>query len=383
MSVDPSLTPPPLDYDDELFAKLREAFLRGELNREKARLREPPEALASGDPRLLTPPDDDAARHELIVAGEAAIRAGQVATLILNGGLATRFGGVVKGVVPVLEDAVDRSFLALKLADIRALASRLDARIPAIVMCSFATRAATDVHLDAIDWSGIPRDDRFSFDQSVLPRMSTDGAPLFAREGADKRRLSELFAAPGHGDTLGQAVASGLVERLRERGVRHVLISNVDNLGASLDPLELGLHLAGVAEGAQVSVEAVRRRETDVGGCIAQIDGRAVIVEGFRLPPAADPKVYGHFNTNTLWLTLDALASDPPLTYFPVHKRLDWDGDETEVVQFERLIGQITEHAPTAFIEVDRDRRFMPIKTRDDLATARPWFERRVAELDP
>ena len=109
--------------------------------------------------------------------------------------------------------------------------------------------------------------------------------------------------------------------------------------------------------------------------------GRPVIVEGFRLPDAADPTAYDHFNTNTLWLTLDALGSRPALTYFPVHRGLEWGAEELQIVQFERLIGQISEHAPTAFIEVDRERRFMPIKTREDLEAARPWIERRVAAL--
>ena len=45
-------------------------------------------------------------------AGLEALRRGEVAQVILNGGMATRFGGVVKGVVQVLDG---RSFLELKL----------------------------------------------------------------------------------------------------------------------------------------------------------------------------------------------------------------------------------------------------------------------------
>ncbi|MEZ4379735.1 MAG: UTP--glucose-1-phosphate uridylyltransferase [Nannocystaceae bacterium] len=371
----------PLRYDRELFAALRDAFLSGALSRERARLPDPPAPLASDDPRLLRPPTAAAALAERVAAGEAALHAGEVAALILNGGLATRFGGAVKGVVPVLPGAAAPSFLALKLADVRALSERLGAAIPAIVMCSFATRAASDAHLEAIGWSGLDPAQRLTFDQSALPRIDLGGAPLYAREGAATRPHSELFAAPGHGDTLEQAVASGLVDRLRARGVRHVLISNVDNLGATLDPLDLGLHLAAVERGAQVSVEVVRRRPGDVGGCIAEVGDRPVIVEGFRLPEAAAATRYDHFNTNTLWLTIDALGSRPALTYFPVHRSVTWGAQELAIVQFERLIGQITEHAPTAFLEVDRDRRFMPIKTREDLAAARPWIERRVADL--
>ena len=51
--------------------------------------------------------DDDA----LVADGQDA-QAGTVALLVLNGGMATRFGGVVKGGVEV---APDHSFIALKL----------------------------------------------------------------------------------------------------------------------------------------------------------------------------------------------------------------------------------------------------------------------------
>jgi UTP--glucose-1-phosphate uridylyltransferase len=65
-----------------------------------------------------------------------------------------------------------------------------------------------------------------------------------------------------------------------------------------------------------------------------------------------------------------------------VHKSIDWPRDsgrapsgKLDVVQFERLIGQVTEHARSAYLEVDREARFVPIKTRDDLQHARPKLE--------
>jgi UTP--glucose-1-phosphate uridylyltransferase len=42
---------------------------------------------------------------------------------------------------------------------------------------------------------------------------------------------------------------SGVIEALPARGVEHVLVSNVDNLGATLDPLVLGAHLEAVHRG--------------------------------------------------------------------------------------------------------------------------------------
>lgn len=369
-----------LRFEEELFAALQRAFRAGEVSRERSRLAAPPRPLDPADRRLRPlAAGDPATRAAWVAAGEAAIRRGEVAVLILNGGLATRFGGVVKGVVPVLEGEPERSFLALKLAAIRRVAAACGGAVPTLVMSSFATREASLAHLEAIAWGGIPAADRHAFEQSVLPRIGLDGAPLFTRPGAEHLAASELFAAPGHGDTLRAAVQSGVVERLRARGVAHVLVSNVDNLGAVLDPLHLGRHLEAVAAGAALSVEVVPRIPGDVGGCVVEVEGRAQIVEWFRIPAGTDPARYHHFNTNTLWLTLDALAAEPPLDYFPVHRALRWGDEEIEAVQFEQLIGQITEHAPAAYLEVDRAERFVPIKTREDLAAAEPWIRALIA----
>ncbi len=358
-------------FDAALFERLRDALARGDLSRAAARLPAAPRPLGAGDLVEL----GDGARARRRTRGEAALAAGEVAALILNGGMATRFGGVVKGVVPVWPERQELSFLAVKLAGVRAAGPR----VPAVVMHSFATAAASREHLTAIDWSGVAPRCRLEFEQSLLPRVLPDGAPLALLPGADALPDTALYAAPGHGDTLRRVADSGTLAALRERGVEHVLVSNVDNLGATLDPEVLGAHLEAVDAGAELCVEVVPRAPDDAGGCVALLDDRPAIVEGFRLPADVDLASYPHFNTNTLWITRAALERAHPLTWFPVERRVAWPGrGELGVVQFEQLIGQITESARTACLAVDRSR-FLPIKTREDLAAARPALAALVA----
>lgn len=363
-------------FDAALFDALREALARGELSPTRSRLASPPRPLDDG--ALLDLGDADA-RAGWRARGEAALAERKVAALILNGGMATRFGGVVKGVVPVLPDRPDLSFLAVKLAAVRA------AGAPAVIMHSFATAAASAEHLAAIDWSGVPTGDRREFLQSLLPRVLPDGTPLVSLPGADALPDTTVYAAPGHGDTLRRVRDSGVVAELRARGVEHVLVSNVDNLGASLDPTVLGAHLQAIDDGAELSVEVVTRAPDDAGGCVATVEGRAQIIESFRLPPGTSLGDYPHFNTNTLWISLAALDRVHPLTWFPVERSIEWPGrEDMSVVQFEQLIGQLTEFARTACLRVDRGR-FLPIKTRADLAAARPAMTALVRDvgLDP
>jgi UTP--glucose-1-phosphate uridylyltransferase len=353
-------------FDSDLFARLCDALIRGDLDPEHARLARPPAPLADGGPLFDLTVLSAADRARLRVRGEQALRAGEVAALVLNGGMATRFGGAVKGVVPVVPGRPDLSFLAVKLAGLRS------ADVPVVLMQSFATAAATAEHLAAIDWAGVPPANRVEFLQSILPRVLPDGTPLPVLPDADRLRDTQLYAAAGHGDSLRRLRESGTADLLAARGVVHLLVSNVDNLGAALDSTVLGAHLEALDRGHAMSVEAVLRQPGDAGGCVADVDGHAVIVEGFRLPARTDLADYPHFNTNTLWIPLSVLRADHPLRWFAVRRAIPWpDGGTREVIQFEQLIGQLSEFVPTACLLVDRTR-FLPIKTREDLTRAAP-----------
>ena len=350
-------------FDAPLFAELRAALQHGTLRPEQTRLSSPPQPLT---PAALTALHtlDAATRARLSARGEAALRAREVAALVLCGGMATRFDGAVKAVVPVLAAPGAPSFLAVKLAGLHGL--------PVVLMHSFATAATSAAHLRDIDWSGVPGDDRLEFEQSILPRVLPDGTPLPTVPEAAAWADTLVYAAPGHGDALRRLRDSGTLATLQARGVRHLLVANVDNLAATLDPLLLGAHLEAHERGSILSIEVVPRAPGDAGGCVATVAGRPQIVEAFRLPPGITLADYPHFNTNTLWVALSGLTAPHPLSWFPVRKMIELpDGSPLEVVQFEQLIGQLSEFVPTHGLLVARDR-FLPIKTREDLSAAAP-----------
>jgi len=377
-------------FDRAAFAALCSRLAKGYLSAEATQLPRPPDPLSS----LAESPlrdfrtfglDDQAGVPNRNLAraserGRTALRDGRAAVLILNGGMATRFGGGAKGVVPVA-DGVDESFLWAKLAQVARLIREYDATIPVIVMHSFATEAASKAHLEAIDWAGVPKSMRYEFSQSIMPRVTPDGVPLQDLPEAANWPDELVYSAPGHGDALLRLRASGILHGLRQSGVEHMIVSNVDNLGARLEPILLGGHILAVDAGAHMSVEVVER-EGDKGGCIAALRGRGVIVEGFRLPEITDLDAYPHFNTNTLWFWLSAIDRDFDLDWFPVARTLATpEGGSVDVVQFEQLIGQATEHLEAHYFQVDRRRRFLPIKTRDDLLTAGPRLRATVRQL--
>lgn len=384
------LRPSVADYafDAAAFAALCSRLADGYLTAHTARLPRAPDPLSVlpkppvSDFRTFGPRIGEGERNlgHLAERGRYALKHGRAAVLILNGGMATRFGGGAKGIVPVAEGDPE-TFLWVKLRQIARLMEEHEAKVPVIVMHSFATQVASQAHLEDIDWAGIPEELRHSFSQSVMPRVTPKGKAIQNLPGAEDLPDTAVYSAPGHGDTLGRLRASGVLRKLRQDGVEHLLVSNVDNLGAELDPILLGAHIEAIDAGAHMSVEVVRR-EGDKGGCIAVLGGRPVIVEGFRLPENCDMDQFPQFNTNTLWFWLSAIDRDFDLDWFPVHRQIPGhEGEPLDVVQFEQLIGQATEQLEAQYFEVDRERRFMPIKTRDDLAAAGPRMRALLKKL--
>jgi UTP--glucose-1-phosphate uridylyltransferase len=316
---------------------------------------EPP---ASGDVRQL-PELGSSARKELAARGEQAIRAGKVAAVVLAGGMATRFGGVVKAAVEVSRG---KTFLDLKLADIRASAARAGGRVGTYLMTSFATDA--DVSRMAREASSAQSPVE-TFSQFVSLRLERDGA-LFRDS---KGEVSPY--APGHGDLPFALRRSGTLTKLREQGVTQIYVSNVDNLAATLDPAIIGAHLEAKKP---ITVEVADKAKGDKGGAPARVDGTLQIVEGFRFPADFNQDLIPVFNTNTLIFDVEAIDKDFPLSWFAVTKEVEGK----KVVQFERLCHELTRFLPTQMLGVSRegaDGRFMPVKDPPELATRRPSIE--------
>ncbi|MBV8562566.1 MAG: UTP--glucose-1-phosphate uridylyltransferase [Actinobacteria bacterium] len=317
-------------FDRERFEELRGRVERGELSKESNLVRGVLEPLADGEMAEL--PDDAEPDFD------------GVAVAVLNGGMATRFGGAVKGLVEAVDGVC---FLDWKLRD----AER--AGVPVVLMDSFATDGPTRRHLRG-------RDDVIAFTQSVSLRLNPDGS-LFPGPSP---------YSPGHGDFADLVP----LDELRARGIRTLMLSNVDNLGARPDPRVLAAHRAG---GNPLTIE-VAPAGGDIGGAPVRVNGRPQIVEGFRFPPAFDTSTLPVFNTNSLVVEVDALEGRYPLTWLYVEK----DVDGRKAVQLERLVNELSAFLPTTFLRVPREgprSRFVPVKTPEDLEQARPLLRELLA----
>ncbi len=313
---------------------------------------------AAGD--VVQLPAPGTAEHaRLTELGGAALARGEYALVVLAGGMATRMGGVVKALI----DAVPgKSFLDLRLREVEVIRERYGAPPPLWLMTSQSTDAKIKTALGA-NRTG---DAVATFLQELSLRLTPNGDVFLGADG----RPSEH--APGHGDLPDALKRSGLLERFVARGGKTLMMTNIDNLGGTLDPLILGFHLA---HGLPVTSEVVDKLGSDRGGIPVRVNDKPCVLEEFRIPPSFDPATVRVFNTNVFHFDAKALLElDMPWTFFTVTKKVEGQS----VIQFERLVNEVTSALPTKYLHLPRTgdhSRFLPVKDNDELAIRVPEIQ--------
>jgi hypothetical protein len=276
--------------------------------------------------------------------GLSALRDGELAVVTLAAGSGSRWtqgAGVVKGLHPFCKLAGrHRTFIETHLAKSRRIGRLAGTPLPHIVTTSWLTHDAIDEHLRqcgtygyegpfflspgrAVGLRMIPmvRDLRFLWEdtpqqlldeQQQKVRESLRHALMqWARqagEGADytDNLPSQCLHPVGHWFEVPNLLRNGVLARLlAERpGLKHLLVHNIDTLGADADPALLGLHLES---GACLTMEVIARRLEDRGGGLARVNGRVRLVEGLALPREEDEFKLSYYNSNSSWIDIDQM----------------------------------------------------------------------------
>lgn len=342
-------------FDEAKFLRWAEEQRSG-LDRDAANRLDDVTPPAAGDVATPPEPGSEEFQHHLAL-GEAALGRGEVALLVLAGGMATRMGGVVKALVEALPG---KTFLDLRLAEQQSLSRRHGRPLPLWLMTSEATDGGIRGALGGRGDGAVA-----VFQQHASLRMKPDGS--LYRDAA-----GQVDPYPtGHGDVPDALRGSGLLAKFIEGGGRYIWIANLDNLGATVDAALLGGH---IARGDTLSVEVVAKAG-DKGGIPVRYGQKPIICEEFRLPRGFDAATVQSFNTNTFLVNAAALAGyDHPWTYCVVEKKVAGEA----VIQRERLLGELTFNLPTRFVLVPREgagSRFLPVKDPDELARRRGDIE--------
>lgn len=276
--------------------------------------------------------------------GADAIAAGEIAVVTLAAGAGSRWtqgAGVVKALHPFCKlGGAHRSFLDVHLAKSRLASRAHGAGLPHVITTSYLTHGPLAQFVSSQkDGDGpillsegksvglrlIPmvRDLRFAWEE--MPQQMLDeqaqkvrdslraalvGWAESAGEGNDytDNLPNQCLHPVGHWFEIPNLLRNGtLAGLLRARpGLKHLMLHNVDTLGANADPGLLGIH---IQRGACLTFEVITRRIEDRGGGLARADGRPRLIEGLAMPREEDEFRLSYYNTMTTWIAIDPLLA--------------------------------------------------------------------------
>jgi UDP-N-acetylglucosamine/UDP-N-acetylgalactosamine diphosphorylase len=210
--------------------------------------------------------------------GEEALKRGEVAVLLVAGGQGSRLGfDHPKGMFP-MGSVTNKTLFQTHAEKVLALSRRYGLSIPFLIMTSPATDAETRAFFAEHRFFGLPPAEVLFFVQGTMPALDlATGKLLMETPG-------RLFTSPnGHGGTLLALAESGLLDRIRQRGIRQVFYFQVDNpLVKVADPAFLGQHRAVRSEASTKVIPKLG--PSDKLGNLVLIDGRCCIIEYSDLP---------------------------------------------------------------------------------------------------
>ncbi|MCX7725739.1 MAG: UTP--glucose-1-phosphate uridylyltransferase, partial [Chitinispirillaceae bacterium] len=291
--------------------------------------------------------------------------------LKLNGGLGTTMGcSNPKSLIKVKNGY---TFLDLCIKNMFVLREKYGIEIPLLLMNSFYSNEATIAALS--NYPPINKNLPVTFVQNKFPRINpSDLSPLSFPEN------KELEWNPcGHADLYIALFTSGLLDILIEKGYQYLFISNIDNLGASVDLSILGYM---VKNSFNFLMEVTKRTNSDKKGghlAIRKEDNHLILrelsqCEENELIYFTDINKHALFNTNNIWLDIRELKRILieknfllDLPFICNRKKIDYKGETISFFQLECAIGSgILLFSHPSYTYVNRER-FVPVKTTEDL----------------
>ncbi|XP_074640554.1 UTP--glucose-1-phosphate uridylyltransferase-like [Tubulanus polymorphus] len=298
----------------------------------------------------------------------------KLVVLKLNGGLGTSMG--CKGPKSLISVRNELTFLDLTVQQIETLNKQFGCDVPLVLMNSFNTDEDTQKILRKYSQLQVTI---HSFNQSMYPRIHKESLLPIAKSMQDVHSNLESWYPPGHGDVYESLANSGLLQQFIADGKEFIFISNIDNLGATVDLNILNFLLKPPSgQAPEFVMEVTDKTRADVkGGTLCEYEGKLRLLEIAQVPKEnvdefKSVSKFRIFNTNNLWINLkaiDRVISEGKLILEIIVNPKTLDGG-VPVIQLETAVGAGIKCFDGAVgVNVPRSR-FLPVKTTSDLLIA-------------
>ena len=187
---------------------------------------------------------------EVYKIGEKSFRNGQVAILTVAGGQGSRLGlDMPKGCFPI-SPIKKKSLFQIFAEKIAFYSNYYKNDLKWFIMTSEENYQSTKSFFEESRYFNLKKRNIVFFNQGMLPTLTFDGKLIL------KEKNQILLNPDGHGGILKALLKMGLLNEIKDRGIKYLSYCQVDNpLARLVDPYFLGAH---ISENSYVSTKVIR-----------------------------------------------------------------------------------------------------------------------------
>ena len=260
--------------------------------------------------------------------------------------------------------------------------------VPWYIMTSKQNQEETRNFFEQKNYFGYPKEEIYFFTQGELPVLNEQGKLLLDKN----RKINE--AADGHGGIFVSMRRNGIIENMKQKGIKWAFIGPVDNILVKMvDTVFVGLcEEKKVLAGGKSIVKAYPEEKV---GVFCKKEKKPSVIEYTEISKEmAEQKdkngnlLYGesHINCNLFHINAIEEISKDKLPYHSAYKKIEYLDEKGQVVKpekpnaykFESFIFDAFEQLDDiAILRVKREEEFAPIKNaegKDSPETARNLY---------
>lgn len=339
---------------------------------------------------------DKQEKADLINLGENAIKSGELAITVLAGGQGTRLDhSGPKGTFEMKLNNEKKSFFEIIISKLKEAQEKYNVTLNCYIMTSPENNDDTIKFFENKNYFGYPKDKIKFFKQDVLPLLNKDGKLIMDEDGLIKE------ASNGNGGVFDLLNRNGIIEEMKQTGIKWMFIGPIDNLLAKyIDPLLLGLT---IRKNAEVATRTVMKQSVqEKVGAFCRKNGKVKVIEYSEIPEDMrlaidenDEIVYGDLFTVCSIYSVDALktSSTGDFKYHIAVKKQKYIDENGKIIipetpncyKFEKFIFDSFDFFDDILVlRGNRAEDFAPIKNReglDSIETATKLYEEYMKEM--
>lgn len=321
--------------------------------------------------------------------GNEILSSGKIAAVTMAGGQGTRLGH--KGPKGTFDLGLKshKTLFEIICDTLKKVQKENKVTIPWYIMTSKENNEETEEFFKKNNYFEYPKEKITFFKQGQYPMIDTKGKILLNEEGLVKE------AADGHGGVYIAMLKNNIIEDMKNKGIKWVIVGGVDNVLVKMfDPIFIGMYIEQGYPSASKSV--VKKYPEEKVGVFCKKNGRPSIIEYTELSKemAQDRDEngelkYGESNIIVHIFELETIEriSKNILPYHPAFKKANYMDDNGNIVistepnayKFEAFIFDAFEQLENmSILRVNREEEFAPVKNSDEKGVDCPKTAREL-----